>query len=113
MIFFLITKCYLRDRKGAEKSINDSLQRLNIDHVDLLIFRHVQEEYELEQIFSNNGAMEAFEKAKEDGKIRFIGISRHGIPDVLIKALKQYHFDVLMTGFNFFNRFNFRMLKMF
>ena len=105
--FFLTTKCHLRDKKGAEKSINDSLQRLNTDHVDLLIFHHVQEEYELEQIFSNNGAMEAFEKARKDGKIRFIGISGHGVPDVLIKALKQYHFDALMTGFNFFDRFNF------
>ena len=104
---FLTTKCHLRDKEGAEKEINNSLKRLKTDHVDLLIFHHVQEEDELEQIFSSGGAMEAFDKAKRDGKIRFIGISGHGVPDVLIQALKQYHFDAVMTGFNFFDRFNF------
>ena len=104
---FLTTKCHVRDKKGAEETINSSLKRLNTDHVDLLIFHEVQKEDELEQILSKDGAMEAFEKAKRDGKIRFIGISGHGIPDVLIKALKQYNFDAVMTGFNFFDRFNF------
>ena len=104
---FLTTKCHVRDKNGAEKTINESLKRLNTDHVDLLIFHHVQEDEELQKIFSPGGAAEAFEKAKRDGKVRFIGISGHGVPDVLIKALKEYDFDAVMTGFNFFDRFNF------
>lgn len=104
---FLATKCHLRDRAGAEKTINESLKRLNTGHIDLLIFHHVQNEEELEKIFSPGGALEAFEKARLDGKIRFIGISGHGVPDVLIKALDMYEFDAIMTGINFFDRFNF------
>ncbi len=104
---FLATKCHVRDKKGAEKTINESLKRLNTDYVDLLIFHHVQSEDDLNKIFSPDGAAEAFFKAKIDGKIRFIGISGHGVPDVLIKALNNYEFDAVMTGFNFFDRFNY------
>ena len=104
---FLATKCHIRDRAGAEKTINESLKRLNTDHVDLLIYHHVQSDDDLEKIFSAGGAAEAFYRAKRDGKIRFIGISGHGVPDVLIKALDNYDFDAVMTGFNFFDRFNF------
>ncbi len=105
---FLTTKCHFRDRKNAEKTIDQSLKRLNTDHVDLLILHHVMTEQELEKIYSKGGAIEAFLKAKKDGKTRFIGISGHGIPDILIKALKEKKYiDALMIGFNFFDRFNF------
>ena len=104
---FLVSKCHIRDKNGAEKTINESLKKLNTDHIDLLIFHHVQSEEELEKIMAPGGALEAFEKARSDGKIRFIGISGHGIPDVLIRALDVYDFDAVMTGINFFDRFNF------
>ncbi len=104
---FLVTKCHIRDKTGAEETINESLKRLNTDHIDLLIFHHVQSKDELETIFGPDGAAEAFYRAREAGKIRYIGISGHGIPDVLIEALKRYDFDAVMTGFNFFDRFNF------
>ena len=104
---FLVSKCHIRDKNGAEKTINESLKRLNTDHIDLLIFHHVQSEKELEKIMTPGGALEAFEKARSDGKIGFIGISGHGVPDVLIRALDVYDFDAVMTGINFFDRFNF------
>jgi len=104
---FLTTKCPKRDKKSAELSINESLRRLRTDHVDLLLFHHIQSEEELNQILSRDGALEAFLKAKEEGKIRFIGLSGHGVPFILLKALNEYSFDAVMTGFNFFDRFNF------
>ena len=105
---FLVTKCHIRDRKGAVKTIEESLRRLQTDHVDLLLLHHVLREEELEQIYSRGGAMEAFLEAKKSGKARYLGITGHGQPDVLIKALQEKpHLDALMTGFNFYDRFNF------
>jgi len=105
---FLVTKCHIRDRKGAAKCIEESLRRLQTDHVDLLLLHHVLREEELERIYSRGGAMEAFLEAKKGGKARYLGISGHGQPDVLIKALQEKpHLDALMTGFNFYDRFNF------
>jgi predicted aldo/keto reductase-like oxidoreductase len=104
---FLTTKNHFRDREGATEIIDESLRRLHTDYVDLLIFHHVQSDDELDQILGPGGALEAFVKAKETGKTRFIGISAHGVPDVLIGALERYDFDAVMTGFNFYDKFNF------
>lgn len=104
---FLATKSHLRERQGAARSIDESLRHLNTDRIDLLIFHHVQSDEELERILGPDGAMEAFIRAREEGKIRFIGISGHGVPDTLIKALQRFDFDAVMTGVNFYDRFNF------
>ena len=105
---FLVTKCHSRDRKGAAKTIEESLRRLNTDHVDCLLLHHVLREEELEQIYAKNGAMEAFLDAKSSGKARYLGITGHGRPDVLIRALEEKpNLDAVMTGFNFYDRFNF------
>jgi predicted aldo/keto reductase-like oxidoreductase len=103
----LATKCHDRDKKGALGTIDASLKRLRTDHVDLLFFHHVQSDGELDRILGPGGALEAFEEAKRKGKTRFIGVTGHGVPDVLIRALGSFGFDALMTGTNFFDRFNF------
>jgi predicted aldo/keto reductase-like oxidoreductase len=51
--------------------------------------------------------MEAFVEARERGEARFIGISGHGTPDVLIRAVRLCSLDALMTGTNYFDRCNF------
>ncbi|MFW6139465.1 MAG: aldo/keto reductase, partial [Spirochaetota bacterium] len=104
---FLATKTTARDHEGAMESIHQSLRRLNTDVIDLMIFHEVQTEEQLKKILSPGGAAEAFDKAKQQGKIRFVGISGHGVPDILVKALVEYDFDAVMTGFNFFDRCNF------
>jgi len=104
---FLTTKTHLRDRRGAAASLDESLKRLHTDYVDLFLFHRVQTDEELNQILGPNGAMEAFQEARKQGKIRYIGITGHGVPDVLIKAVESGEFEVLMTGFNFFDRCNF------
>jgi predicted aldo/keto reductase-like oxidoreductase len=104
---FLATKCYVRDREGARDMIDQSLMRLNTDCIDMLFYHGVQTYEELDDIFGTKGAAHAFLDAKQKGKIRYIGISGHGIPDVLIQALHDYNFDAVMTGINFFDQFNF------
>ena len=107
----LATKCHLRERDPAARLLDTSLENLQTDHVDVLFMHHVQSSDELDQILSPNGALRAAEAAREAGMVRFIGISNHGHPEVMIEALKRYPFDVIMTGFNYYDRFNFPLIE--
>jgi len=105
---FLTTKCHIRDKKGAAGTIEKSLERLQTDHVDLLLYHHVQSMDDYNAVFSSGGAVEAFLQARQEGKTRFLGLSGHGIPDVLIYAVRERDdIDAVMTSFNFFDRFHF------
>jgi len=105
--YILATKCHLRDAMSAESLIDQSLKNLKTDHVDILFMHAVQRREELEQILGPGGEIEAAEKAKRKGKTRFVAISGHGRQPVLEEAVKRYPFDVLMTGFNYYDHFNF------
>jgi aryl-alcohol dehydrogenase-like predicted oxidoreductase len=79
---------HLLENSGADASaaIHGSLRRLGTDYVDLLMFHRVQADDELDSILAPGGAMEAFVEARKRGEVRFIGITGHGVPDVLIRA---------------------------
>jgi predicted aldo/keto reductase-like oxidoreductase len=103
----LATKCHVRGQQEATEVIARSLHNLQTDHVDILFMHHVQTIDELHQILAPDGALRSAEEARQKGYARFIGISNHGHPQVLVQALKEYPFDVIMTNFNYFDRFNF------
>ncbi len=103
----LATKCHLRDRQAAARLFERSLGHLQTDHVDILFMHHVQRPAELDQILAPDGALRAAEAARDGGRARFIGLSNHGHPELIIEALKRYPFDVVMTTFNYYDRFNF------
>ena len=105
--FVLATKCHPRDRQTAAQTIDLSLRQLQTDHVDILFMHHVQHQAELDAILAEDGALRAVEAARQAGKVRFIGISNHGHPELMMQALERYPFDVIMTGTNYYDRFNF------
>ncbi len=105
--FTLATKVHLRGKKEAEASINRSLSLLKTDAVDILFLHSVSKQHDYDTIFGACGAFEAVEAARKAGKFRFLGISAHGRPTVLIRALQEHKFDVMMTGLNYYDRFNF------
>jgi predicted aldo/keto reductase-like oxidoreductase len=107
----LATKCHARDRDTASQLIDNSLTNLQTDHVDILFMHHIQKQGELDHILAPDGALRAAEAARDAGKIRFIGISNHGHPEIMIEALKNYRFDVIMTTFNYYDRFNFPLIE--
>ena len=117
--YILATKTASRDKSKYEKSLDDSLKRLGTDYTDLHIIHAIGHKYpeggnrfdDLKQVLSPGGALEGAEKAREKGKIKFIGISMHGQPDVLIEALNQYPFDAVMATINYFDRFNFPKIE--
>jgi predicted aldo/keto reductase-like oxidoreductase len=105
--YILATKTGDRTKEGALSSLDQSLQNLRTDYVDLLIMHAVGTMEELEQILAPGGALEGAEEARKEGKVRHIGISMHGQPDVLLRALKEYPFEAVMTTINYYDHFNF------
>jgi aryl-alcohol dehydrogenase-like predicted oxidoreductase len=93
---FLMTKIDGRSRPGAAKQIDESLQRLQTDHIDLLQFHEIIRMDDPDKIFAAGGALEAVLAAKQAGKIRFIGFTGHKDPAIHLHMLdlaKQNHFN--------------------
>jgi uncharacterized protein len=105
--FVLVTKSGEREKTGCMASIERSLGYLQTDHIDLLLMHAVGTMDELDTILGPGGAMEAAEEARRAGKVNHIGLSMHGVPYVLIRALKEYPFEAVMTTINYYDRFNF------
>jgi aryl-alcohol dehydrogenase-like predicted oxidoreductase len=109
--FFLATKTVKRSRREALASLDESLKNLRTDYVDIFYMHEPQTVDEAKQILAPGGAMEAAQEAKRVGKARFIGVSGHGRPAGLLYSIQNHDYDVLMTGFNYFDRFNFPTIE--
>jgi len=97
---FLACKTQERSREGAEKTLVRSLQRLETDWFDLFQLHALSSVEEVEKAFATGGAMETIDKAKKEGKIRFVGFSAHSI-DAALLAMQKYEFDTVMFPLNF------------
>jgi len=84
---FLMTKIDGRDRKTAETQIDESLKRLQTDHLDLLQMHEIIRMEDPDRIFAPGGAMEAVLAAQKAGKARYIGFTGHKSPDIHLKML--------------------------
>ena len=102
---FLMTKIDGRTKKAATQQMEESLQRLQTDHIDLLQFHEVIRMNDPERIFAAGGGMEAAVEAQKAGKIRYIGFTGHKSPDIHLKMLEtsdahQFHFDAVQMPLN-------------
>jgi predicted aldo/keto reductase-like oxidoreductase len=102
---FLMTKIDGQDRKTAEKQIHESLSRLQTDRIDLLQFHEIIREADPDRIFAPGGAIEAVIKAREAGKVRFIGFTGHKSPAIHLKMIEtafqhQFFFDAVQMPLN-------------
>jgi predicted aldo/keto reductase-like oxidoreductase len=92
---FLMTKIDGRDRPTAARQIDESLGRLQTDHVDLLQFHEIIRMSDPERIFAPGGGMEAVLAAKKAGKVRYIGFTGHKSPEIhlhMLKTAAEHHF---------------------
>jgi predicted aldo/keto reductase-like oxidoreductase len=96
----IATKTTQRDAKGAAAHIDASLKQLKTDWIDIYQVHNVSNQEALQQILAPQGAYEAIVRARDAGKIRFIGISSHSIQTAL-EALKTGLFQTLQFPFNF------------
>ena len=102
---FLMTKIDGQVKPAAEKQLEDSLRRLQVDTIDLLQFHEVVRENDPDRIFGPNGAIETLVKAKKAGKIRYIGFTGHQDPAIHVKMLNtafknNFAFDAVQFPLN-------------
>ena len=109
--FILATKTKGRTRKEALAALEGSLKRLRTDHVELFFMHEPQTVEEAKKLLGPGGAVEAFEDAQRAGKARFLAVSGHGRPAGIQYCVEHHPFDVLMTGFNYFDCFNFPQVE--
>jgi len=101
--FFLATKTGQRDRAGAREEIRRSLDRLGVDRVDLLQLHNLVDVIDWETALGADGALEAAIEAREEGLVRFIGVTGHGlsVPEMHRRSLDRFPFDSVLAPYNF------------
>ena len=103
--YFLACKTHKRDKAGAQMELDRSLTRLKTDHFDLYQLHHLVKPKEVQDVFGSDGAMEVILKAREQGKIKYIGFSAHTTKAAL-EAMKSFKFDSVMFPINFVEYYN-------
>ena len=97
---FLACKTAQRHQAAATEELDRSLRRLRTDHFDLYQLHHVTTLKEVETIFSEDGAIKAFEAAKKTGKVRFLGFSAHSV-EAALALMDGFAFDTIMFPVNY------------
>src|SRR6266705_921105 len=102
--FFLATKTGSRTAKEAREDIHRSLERLRVDHVDLIQLHSLGHPDDWDQAMGPGGALEALIDARNQGLARFIGVTGHGwtIAAMHRRSLARFDFDSVLMPYNFF-----------
>jgi aryl-alcohol dehydrogenase-like predicted oxidoreductase len=102
-VFFLATKTDKVSYEDAKEQFYRSLERLQVDSVDLLQLHNLTDVAKRENIMGPGGALELLVEAKEQGLARFIGITGHGIlaPQMHMQSLKRFDFDTVLLPWNY------------
>ena len=102
--FFLATKTGSRTAREAREDIHRSLERLRVDHVDLIQLHSLAHPDDWEQAMESGGALEAAVQARDEGLARFIGVTGHGwtIAAMHRRSLARFDFDSVLLPYNYF-----------
>lgn len=95
---WIATKTNDRTRDGSLKLLEESLKRLQTDHVEEWRLHNIMTMEELDKCFAKGGALEALIEAKEQGVIKHISISGHTNPRVQLEAIDRYPFDSALVA---------------
>jgi aryl-alcohol dehydrogenase-like predicted oxidoreductase len=100
--FFLATKTHARDGDGARASLEQSLTRMGVDHVDLIQLHNLVEPDEWETAHAPGGALDALQRARDEGLTRFIGVTGHGlrIAGMHLRSLERFDYDSVLLPYN-------------
>lgn len=101
--FFLASKTGERGYEAARAQIRRSLERLRTDRLDLIQLHNLVKEDEREQAFSDGGAVRACVEARDEGLVRFIGVTGHGtrVAQMHRRSLERFPFDSVLLPYNF------------
>ncbi len=101
--FFVATKTGERTYRGAREEIRRSLDRLGVDQVDSIQLHNLVDVIEWETALGADGALEAAIEAREEGLVRVIGVTGHGlsIPEMHRRSLERFAFDSVLCPYNY------------
>ena len=101
--FFLATKTGERTAAGARAQLERSLQRLQVDQVDLIQMHNLVDEDEWRTAMGAGGALAALVAARDEGLVRFIGVTGHGthVAGMHLRSLAEFDFDSVLCPYNF------------
>jgi aryl-alcohol dehydrogenase-like predicted oxidoreductase len=113
--FFLATKTGMRSAREAREEIHRSLERLRVDHVDLIQLHSLSHPDDWDQAMGPDGALEAAIEARQQGLVRFIGVTGHGWTIAVMhkRSLARFDFDTVLLPYNFFMAWNERYRRSF
>lgn len=101
--FFLATKTGERTKTAARESLHRSLERLRVDSVDLIQLHNLVAEDEWATALGPDGALEAMVEARDEGLVRFIGVTGHGtrVAAMHLRSLDRFPFDSVLFPYNY------------
>lgn len=101
--FFLASKTAERSYAGAREQIRRSLERLQCDQLDLIQFHNLTQDEDHAEAFSEDGCLRAAVEAREEGLVRFIGVTGHGTraPRMHLRSLERFAFDSVLFPYNY------------
>ncbi len=100
--FFLATKTGDRTYDGAKASIENSLERMQVEQIDVIQFHNLAKDKEWDTVMGPGGALEAATEARDQGLVRFIGVTGHGtrIAEMHLKSLAAFDFASVLLPYN-------------
>jgi aryl-alcohol dehydrogenase-like predicted oxidoreductase len=101
--FFLATKTDKRTAREAREQLERSLERMGVDHVDLWQLHNLVDPIDWDTALSPGGALEAAVQAREEGLVRFIGVTGHGtqVAATHRRSLERFNFDSVLLPYSF------------
>jgi predicted aldo/keto reductase-like oxidoreductase len=101
--FFIATKTRSRSRKGAMKDLRRSLERLRVDCIDLWQMHGLTNPVGWEKAMGPGGTLEAFIEARDEGLVRFLGVTGHGykVPAMHRQSLERFGFDSVLLPYSY------------
>src|SRR5665648_335926 len=97
--FIIATKAPAFTYDEMKKNINLSLEKLDVEYIDLYQIHNASKKAQFEDVISSNGALKALLEAKKEGKIKHIGITSHN-KDIILEALNYPEFETVQFPFN-------------
>jgi aryl-alcohol dehydrogenase-like predicted oxidoreductase len=101
--FFVATKTGKRDYRGAREEIRRSLDRLGVDSLELIQLHNLVDVIEWEFALREDGALDAAVEARDEGLVRFIGVTGHGLSVAAMhrRSLERFDFDSVLLPYNY------------
>lgn len=100
--FFLATKTGERSGSAARAELERSLERMGVEHVDLIQLHNLVEPDEWDQAFAPDGAVAALAQARQEGLVSYVGVTGHGtrIAGMHVRSLEHFDFDSVLFPYN-------------